>query len=107
MLDVVTTGVLGSLHSDDIFILAGAALHQQPVDIVAALVFVALDKVPAQDKVLCDVKHTVTHQSHGHVVPGHAAVVSLANFVALPVFHTLEIHDSVIIEFLTWEDVVP
>ena len=61
VLNVVTARVLGSLYADDIFISTSATLHKQPVDLVIALVFVPLDKVPAQDEVLCDIKHTVTH----------------------------------------------
>ena len=106
MLDVITARVLGALHGNDIFVFVRATLHQKPVDVVAALVLVALDEVPAQDEVLRNVEHAVTLQTHRNVVPRHTTIVCLADFVALPVLHTLEVHDSVVIEILAGEDVV-
>ena len=107
MLDVLSAGVLGSLHGDDIFFFAYETFHEEPIDVVAALVFVALDEVPTQNKVFGNVVHTVALQAHGHVVPGHATKVGFADFVALPVFYALEVHDPVVVEVLSWENVAP
>lgn len=74
---------------------------------MAALVFIALDEIPAQNKVFSNVIHTVTLQAHGHIVPGHAAIVDFADFVALPVLYALEVHDPVVVEILSRENVVP
>lgn len=106
MLDVLAAGVLGPLHGDQVFVFARAALHQEPVDVVAALVLVALDEVPAQDEVLGDVVDAVAHQAHRYIVPRHAAVLGFAELVALPVFYALEVHDAVVVEVLAREDVV-
>lgn len=74
---------------------------------MAALVFVALDEVPAQNKVFGDVIHTVALQAHSDVVPGHAAEVDFADFIALPVLYALEVHDPVVVEVLSRENVIP
>jgi hypothetical protein len=106
MLDIFTAGVLGTLNGDDILIRTGTTFHKHPIDIITALVLIALDKVPPQNEVLGDIVDTVSDQTHGDVVPRHATVISLAELVALPVFHALEVHDAVVIEFLAREDVV-
>lgn len=106
VVNIITTRILGPLDRNQILVLVCATLHEQPVHIVTALVLVALDKVPSEDEVLCDVIDGVSNQTHGDIVPGHATELSLADFVALPVLHALEIHDTVVVEFLSGEDIV-
>jgi hypothetical protein len=106
MLDVLAAGVLWPLNSNQIFIIPKSALHHKPIHIVSTLVLVTLDKVPAQNKVLCDIVDAVANQAHGYVVPRHAPEVSLAQLIALPVLDALEVHDSIVVEVLAREDVI-
>jgi hypothetical protein len=39
-------------------------------------------------------------------MPWHAPIVSLAQFIALPVLNVLEVHDPVVVEVLSGEDLV-
>ncbi|KAH6607804.1 hypothetical protein Trco_004117 [Trichoderma cornu-damae] len=105
VLHVAPHRVLGPLHPDQVFVLALAALEDDPVEPLVALVLVALDKVPPQDEVLGNVVHARADDGHGDVVPGHAAVVCLAELVVLPVLHLFEVHDSVVVEVLARPDV--
>lgn len=73
---------------------------------MAALVFVTLDKVPAQNEVFSNVIHAIALQAHGHIMPGHAAVIDFADFVTLPIRYALEVHDTVVVEILSREDVI-
>lgn len=107
MLHIVAAWIFRTLHSDKVFVFTGASLQQEPVDGRITLVLVAFDKVPSQHEMLGNVVDTVTHQTHGHVVPGHPTELGFADFVGLPIAHTLEVHDPVIVEFLTGEDLVP
>ena len=107
MLQVLSARELGTLNRNKIFIVSSTTLEHQPVHTVVPLVLVPFDEVPPQDKVLCDVIHTVTHHTHGNVVPRHSTILCLAKFVGLPVTHALEIHDSVVVELLSGEDLVP
>ena len=105
MIDILPNRVFRPLHSNDILILL-MALHNQPVHSIAALILITLDKVPAQNEMLGNIIDTVTHQTHGNIVPRHAAVLGFTDLVALPVCHALEVHDAVVVEFLAWEDIV-
>jgi hypothetical protein len=106
MLDILATRILRTLDRDDILILAGTTLYQQPIYIISQLVFIPLDKVPAKDKVLCDIVDTIADQAHCDVVPWHSPVLGLAQLIVLPVLNTLEVHDTVVVEVLAREDVV-
>lgn len=90
MLDVFADWMFGALDRDQVFVLVGAVGscargHAQIVDAFVALVFVAFDKVPAKDEMFGDVDDTFTDQTHGHIVPGHTAVVGLVEFVVGPI----------------------
>lgn len=100
MLDVVTARVRGTLHSDQVLVISFATLKHEPVEPRVSLVLVALGKVPSQHKVLRNVVNARTNDCHGHVVPGHAAVVSFAKLVLLPVSDFVEVHDAVVVEVL-------
>lgn len=106
MLDVLAAGVLWALNSNQIFIIPKSTLHHKPIHIIGTLVLITLYKVPAQNKVLCNIVDTVTNQTHGYVVPRHAPEVSLAQLIALPVLDALEVHDSVVVEVLAREDII-
>jgi hypothetical protein len=107
MLDVLAAGVLWSLDSNQIFIIPKSALHHKPIHIIGTLVLVTLDKVPTQNKVLCNIVDAVANQAHGYVVPRHAPEVSLAQLITLPVLDALEVHDSVVVKVLPREDIIP
>lgn len=106
MLDVLAARVLWSLNSNQIFIIPSPALHHKPIDIIGTLVLVTFDKVPAQNKVLCNIVDAIAHQAHGYIVPRHAAEVSLAQLIALPVLDALEVHDAVVVKILAREDII-
>lgn len=106
MLFVLAARILGTLDRNEALILAGATLHQQPIDVVMALVLVPLDKVPAKDKVLCNIIDAIANQAHRDVVPRHSPVLGLTELIVLPVVDTLEVHDTVVVEVLAGEDVV-
>lgn len=53
---------------------------------------------------LGNVEHTRANDGHGDIVPRHATIFGLAQFVLVPVLYFLEIHDSVVVEVLTWPD---
>jgi phosphatidylserine/phosphatidylglycerophosphate/cardiolipin synthase-like enzyme len=44
------------------------------------------------------IKRDKYKRSHDDVVPGHAAEVDFADFIALPVLYALEVHDPVVVE---------
>ncbi|KAG7147123.1 hypothetical protein HYQ46_004063 [Verticillium longisporum] len=50
-----------------------------PVVSVVTFVFVALDEVPPQDKVLGNVVNARSNDTHGDVVPRHTAIACLAH----------------------------
>ena len=106
MLDVITARELGTLDRNKVFVLACTTLQQEPVHAFIALVLVTLDKVPAENEMFSDIVNTITDQTHGNVVPRHPAVIRFTQFVALPLLHALEVHDAVVVELLTGEDVV-
>jgi hypothetical protein len=106
VLDIVTTRVLGTLHSDKVFVVTKAALKSKPIHALITLVLIPLDEVPPKDEVLRNIVDTVSHQAHGYIVPRHPAILCLAEFIRLPLAHTLEIHYAVVIEILTGEDLV-
>lgn len=39
-------------------------------------------------------------------MPGHATEVSLAQFVILPAFNVLKVHNTIVIKVLAWPDLV-
>ena len=49
---------------------------------------------------------TGTHQTHGDVVPGHTAIIGFVEFIGLPVFDALKVHDTIVVEILAWEDLI-
>lgn len=83
MLQVLSHRKLWSLHTNQVFVLVCPALQADPVETRIALVFVALDEVPAENEVLGYVVDAWTDYTHGDVVPGHASVFCFAEFVAL------------------------
>lgn len=107
VLQVLAARELRTLNGNQIFVVPSTTLQHQPVHTVVPFVLVPLDEVPPQDEVLCDVIHTVTHHTHGDVVPRHSTILSLAKLVGLPVAHALEIHDAVVVKLLSGEDLVP
>ena len=44
--------------------------------------------------------------THRHIVPGHAPEVSLAQFVILPAFNVLKVHNTIVIKILAWPHLV-
>lgn len=41
-----------------------------------------------------DINHTFTYQAHGHIVPRHATIIGLVEFIVRPVLDGVEVHDS-------------
>lgn len=106
VLNIVTAREFRALDRDKVLVFASASLEREPIDIVIPLVLVTFHVVPTKDKMLSDIVYTVTNQAHGNVVPWHPAIFCLADLIALPVLHTLEIHDAVVVKFLTGEDII-
>lgn len=106
MLDVVTTGMLWSLNASQVLVLAFTAFQDNPVISVVALVLVTLDKVPTKNKVLRNIIDARADNGHGNVMPGHAAIVGLADFILLPVLNILKVHDAVVVEVLAGPDLL-
>ena len=106
MLNIFSARIFRSLNCNKVFIRAIATLKQEPIDTLIPLVLVTLNKVPTEDEVLCNIIHSITNQSHGNIMPRHSAIFCLAQFVTLPLLHTLEIHDTIVVEFLAREDIV-
>lgn len=106
MMDVVPHRMLWTLDRNQILVLAFSTGHGQPIEARGPLVLVTLDEVPPEYKVFCDIVDAVTDDTHGHIMPGHAAVVGFAQLVGLPVIDGLEIHDAVVVEVLTGEHFV-
>lgn len=102
MVDVFTDRVLRPLTTNEVFVVTLATLHSQPVISRVPLVLVAFAKVPSQYKVFSDVVDARSDETHADVVPWHATEVGLTQLVVLPVINTLEIHNTVIVEVLTW-----
>lgn len=100
MLDVVANGMLRPLDTHQILVFALAALKYNPVVTSISLVLVSLDKIPTEDKVLGNVINTGANYRHADIVPWHAPILGLAQFILLPVLDLLEIHDAVIVEIL-------
>ena len=106
MLNIFSARIFRPLNCNKVFIRAVASLKHEPINTLIPLVLVTLNKVPTEDKMLCNIVHSITNQSHSNIVPRHSAIFGLAQLVALPLLHTLEIHDTVVVEFLTREDIV-
>ena len=106
MVTIFAHWMFWTLNGYKVFEIPFSALHGQPVKAFCPLVLVALDEVPTQDKVLCDVIDAVSNDPHGDVMPGHSAIVCFAELVRLPVVDALEVHDAVVVEVLTWEELV-
>ena len=106
MLNIFSARIFRPLNRNKVFIRAVASLKHEPINTLIPLVLVTLDEVPTEDKMLCNIVHSITNQSHSNIVPRHSAIFGLAQLVALPLLHTLEIHDTVVVEFLTREDIV-
>lgn len=106
MMDVFSYGMLGSLDSDQVLVFPFPTFHGQPVEAVISLVLVTLDKIPAKNKVLCNIVHAISDHTHGHIMPRHTSVICLAELIRLPVFHGLEIHDAIVVEVLSREHFV-
>lgn len=106
VLNIVTAREFWALDRDKVLVFAGASFEREPIDIVIPLVFVTFHVVPTKDKMLSDIVYTVTNQAHGNVMPWHSAILCLADLIALPVLHALEVHDTVVVEFLAGEDIV-
>ena len=104
VMDVVTHGVFGALHGHHVLVLAIAASEGKPVEALVSLVLVALDEVPAKDKMFRNVVDAGADDTHVHVMPGHAAVVGLAELVLSPVGDGLEVHDAIVVVILTRPD---
>jgi predicted phosphatase len=103
MLDIFSARKLRTLNADETLILTGAALNQEIIHFRVAFVFVPLDAIPSQHKMLSYVIDTVTHQAHGDVVPGHTAEIGFVEFIVLPVLDALKVHDTIVIEILAWK----
>lgn len=100
-MDVIANRMFGSLDTDKVLVLSFPSCHCEPIISIVTLVLVALDKVPAKHKVFCNVVHARTNDTHRNVVPWHPSVVSLGDFVVLPVINILEICNSIVVEILT------
>lgn len=55
---------------------------------------------------LGNVVDAVANDTHGDIMPGHAAVVGFAQLVGRPVFDSLEVQDAVVVEILAGEHFV-
>lgn len=106
MVNIFSNRMLRPLNCDQILIFTFTALESKPVKTVVALVFVTLDEVPAQYEMLCNIIDTRSDDTHGYIMPWHTPIVSLAQFVALPVLNVLEVHDSVVVKVLSGEDLI-
>jgi hypothetical protein len=106
MLDILPARELGALNGDETLILASAALDQEIIHFRVAFVFVSLDAIPSQHKMLSYVVDTITNQPHGDVVPGYTAEIGFVELVILPILNALKVHDSIIVEILAWEDFI-
>lgn len=106
MLDIFSARKLRALNTNETFILASPTLDQEIIHFRVAFVFVSLNTVPSQYKMLGNVINTGTHQTHGDVVPGHTAIIGFVEFIVLPVFDALKVHDTIIVEILAGEDLI-
>ena len=105
-MDVLSNRMLRPLDCNQVLIFTFTALKSKPVEAFITLVLVTLDKVPTQLEVLGDVVDTRSDDTHSHIVPWHATVISLAQLVTLPILDVLEIHDAVVVEILSREDLI-
>lgn len=106
MMEIVTNRVLGTLHTNEILIISRTSEKRQPIVTIIALVFVSLDKVPAQNEMLCDIVYARTNETHGHIVPWHTTVFCLGQLIALPIVDSLKVHDAIVVKVLTGEDLI-
>lgn len=49
---------------------------------------------------------TRTDQTHSDVVPGHTTIISLVEFIGLPVFDALKVHDTIVVEILPRKNLI-
>jgi len=106
VVNVLSNRMLRPLDCNQILIFAFTTLKSKPVETLVTLVLVTLHKVPAQLEVFGDIVDTGSDDTHGHVVPWHASIISLAQLIALPILDVLEIHDAVVVEILSREDLI-
>src|SRR5690242_16036718 len=81
MVYVLTNGKLWSLYANKVFILSFFSFHGNPIISLVSLVLVTLYEVPAESEVLSDIVHGWADQTHRNVMPGHAAVLELVEFI--------------------------
>lgn len=106
MVNVLSNRMLRPLDCNQILIFAFTTLKSKPIETLVTLVLVTLDKVPTQLEVLGNVVDTRSDDTHSHIVPWHASIISLAQLVTLPILDILEIHDAVVVEILSREDFI-
>ena len=78
----------------------------QPVHARVTLVLVALDQIPAQNEMLGNVVDRVADEAHCDIMPRHSPVLGLVQLILAPLFDGLKVHDAVVVEVLTREDLV-
>lgn len=106
MLNIFSARKLRALNTNKTFILTSAALNQEIIHFRVAFVLVSLNAVPSQHEMLSNVIDTGTHQTHSDVMPGHTPIIGFVEFIGLPVFDALEVHDTIVVEILTWENLI-
>lgn len=106
MVNVLSNRMLRPLDCNQILIFAFTTLKSKPIETLVTLVLVTLDKVPTQLEVLGNVVDTRSDDTHSHIVPWHASIISLAQLVTLPILDILEIHDAIVVEVLSREDFI-
>lgn len=88
------------MYTNQVFVFPLTTSELEPFEPAIALVFVSLHKVPPKDEMLRDVVDAWSDDTHGHVVPWHAPILGLAEFVLLPILYVFEVHDAVVVKVL-------
>lgn len=86
---------------------AGTALFEgdrMVVVLIAHLVLLEVNEVPALSKVCSQILDDGSAQRERDISPAHSRVELPVELVVLPVLHILEVHDSCVVVVLTRED---
>ena len=67
---------------------------------------VPLAEIPPKNKVLRNVMHTWSNHTHRDIMPRRSPIPGLAQLIALPILHSLKVHDSIVIKILAQENLI-